>query len=193
MNAYRRDGRWGVNKAGRAGRKPLLSAAQRRQLAKLLLQGPRQLGYKTPLWTCPHVAHLVEREFGVRYHPGHVCKLLMALGWSPQRWAPSGRDRARERNRAEVEFWKKKGWPAVKKNPPGRACNRIGRREWTEPASAPSAHLGATRPDAGAAVLLQLEVALGGRRADGMVFLSTIPWREFHFRAVFLRLALALN
>lgn len=113
VNAYRREGRGGVKKAGRAGRKPLLSAAQRRQLAKLLLKGPQQLGYETPLWTCPRVAHLVEREFGVRYHPGHVWKLLIALGWSPQR--PVGR--ARERNRAEVESWKKKVWPAIKKKP----------------------------------------------------------------------------
>jgi transposase len=113
VNAYRRDGRAGVKKAGRAGRKPLLSAAQRRQLAKLLLKGPEPLGYETRLWTCPRVAHLVEREFGVRYHPGHVWKLLVTLGWSPQR--PVGR--ARERNRAEVEHGKKAVWPATKKKP----------------------------------------------------------------------------
>jgi len=118
VNAYRRDGRAGVKKAGRAGRKPLLSAAQRWQLAKLLLKGPEQLGYETPLWTCPRVAHLIEREFGVGYHPGHVWKLLIALGWSPQR--PAGR--ARERNRAEVEHWKKKVWPAIKKKPAAKGA-----------------------------------------------------------------------
>jgi len=116
VNAYRRHGREGVKKAGRAGRKPLLSAAERRQLAKLLLKGPEPLGYETPLWTCPRVAHLIEREFGVRYHPGHVWKLLIALGWSPQR--PTGQ--ARERNRAAVEHGKKKVRPAIKKKPSGR-------------------------------------------------------------------------
>lgn len=49
---------------------------------------------KPPLWTCPRVAHLIEQEFGVRYHPGHVWKLLIGLGRSPQR--PTGR--ARQRN-----------------------------------------------------------------------------------------------
>jgi len=116
VNAYRRDGRVGVKKAGRAGRRPLLSAAERRQLTKLLLKGPEQLGYETPLWTCPRVAHLIEREFGIRYHPGHVWKLLIALGWSPQR--PVGQ--ARERNRAEVESWKTKVWPSIKKKPAGK-------------------------------------------------------------------------
>jgi transposase len=113
VEAYRRDGRAGVKKAGRAGRKPLLSAGQRRQLGKLLLKGPAQLGYETPLWTCPRVAHLIKREFGVGYHPGHVWKLLIALGCSPQRLA----GRARERNEGAIEHWRKKVWPAIKKKP----------------------------------------------------------------------------
>jgi len=40
-----------------------------------------------------------------------VWKLLIALGWSPQR--PTGQ--ARERNRAAVEHWKRKVWPTIKK------------------------------------------------------------------------------
>jgi transposase len=63
------------------------------------------------------VAHLIEQEFGVRYHQGHVWKLLVRLGWSPQR--PVGQ--ARERNEAQIQHWKKKGWPALKKSAPGRA------------------------------------------------------------------------
>lgn len=85
VSAYRREGPAGVKKAGRAGRKPLLSAAEKRRLSELLLKGPERLGYDTPVWTCPRVAHLIEQEFGVRYHPGHVWKLLIAVGWSPQR------------------------------------------------------------------------------------------------------------
>jgi transposase len=119
VNAYRRDGRVGVKKAGRAGRKPLLSTAEKRQLTKLLLKGPEQLGYETPLWTCPRVAHLIEQELGVRYHPGHVWKLLIALGWTPQR--PTGR--ARERQEAEIMRWKRKVWPAIKKKPVPRAAS----------------------------------------------------------------------
>ena len=42
------------------------------------------------------MAHLIEREFSVSYHPGHVWKLLVSLGWSCQR--PVGR--ALERNEA---------------------------------------------------------------------------------------------
>ncbi len=102
-----------LRKAGRAGRKPRLAAEQRERLVKLLLAGPESLGYETPLWTCPRVAHLIESEFDVRYHEGHVWKLLVWLGWSPQR--PMGR--ARERNEAAIREWRQTRWPAIKKKP----------------------------------------------------------------------------
>ena len=104
--------------AGRAGRKPLLSDEQRKQLTKHLLAGPEKLGYETPLWTCERVAHLIEQEFGVRFHTGHVWKLLRRLGWSPQR--PVGR--ALERNEEAIAEWKKKTWPAIKKKPANRGA-----------------------------------------------------------------------
>jgi transposase len=119
VGQYRTRGQSGLQKAGRAGRKPRLSEKQRQELRKLLLAGPEQLGYETPLWTCPRVAHLIEQQFGVRYHEGHVWKLLVRLGWSPQR--PEGR--ARERNQEQIQHWKKKGWPALKKKPSGKGAS----------------------------------------------------------------------
>ncbi len=115
----RTQGKASLKKAGRAGRKPRLSPKDRQRLQRLLLRGPERLGYETPLWTCPRVADLIEREFGVRYHPGHVWKLLIALGWSPQR--PTGR--ARERNEGQIQHWKKKVWPALKKKPSARGAS----------------------------------------------------------------------
>lgn len=119
VQQYRAQGKSGLRKAGRAGRKPRLSGQQRRRLHTLLLQGPERLGYETPLWTCPRVAHLIEQEFGVRYHEGHVWKILVALGWSPQR--PVGR--ARERNEEQIQHWKQKVWPAIKKKRSGRGAS----------------------------------------------------------------------
>ena len=109
----RERGSAGLHKAGRAGRKPRLGDPERKRLEERLLQGPEQLGYETPLWTCPRVADLIEREFGVRYHPGHVWKVLVGLGWTPQR--PTGK--ARERNEQQIQTWRKKVWPRIKKKP----------------------------------------------------------------------------
>jgi len=79
----------------------------------LLLEGPEKLGYETPLWTCARVAHLIDNEFGVAYHPGHVWKILDDPGWSGQR--PVGR--ARERKEEEIRRWRRVRWPATKKKP----------------------------------------------------------------------------
>src|SRR5271169_7130381 len=44
-------GRAGLKKAGRAGRKPRLSAEQISQIEHGLKRGPQVLGYETSLWT----------------------------------------------------------------------------------------------------------------------------------------------
>ena len=108
---YESGGKQALRKAGRAGRKPLLGVPDHRRLVELLKQGPESLGYQTPLWTCWRVAHLIEKEFGVTYHAGHVWKVLRGLKWSVQR--PKGR--ALERDEAAIEEWKKQRWPALKK------------------------------------------------------------------------------
>ncbi len=113
VGEYRARGAAGLRQAERAGRKPLLDAAQLERLASLLLQGPEAHGFPTPLWSCPRVARLITDEFGVRYHKGHVWKILRALNWSPQR--PVGK--ARERNEEAIRTWKRKTWPAIKKKP----------------------------------------------------------------------------
>ncbi len=115
---YRRRGAAGLRKAGRAGRKPLLSPEQLERLEAMLLAGPEAHGFPTPLWTCPRVARLIADEFGVRYHEGHVWKILRALEWSPQR--PVGK--ARERNEEALRNWRRKTWPAVKKKPENKAA-----------------------------------------------------------------------
>jgi transposase len=115
--ALQEKGEKGLKAAGRAGRLPLLDATQLRRLEKLLLEGAEKLGYETPLWTCPRVADLIEREFGVSYHAGHVWKILRQLNWSPQR--PKGR--ALERNEEAIAEWKRKTWPAIKKKPKKKA------------------------------------------------------------------------
>jgi transposase len=107
-----------LSAAGRAGRKPLLDDQQRERLIARLLEGPERLGYETPLWTCNRVAHLIQEEFGIRYHSGHVWKLLRQLNWSPQR--PAGR--ALERNEEAIDQWKSKTWPNIKKKPQKRAA-----------------------------------------------------------------------
>jgi transposase len=113
VDEFKVGGKDALKKAGRAGRNPELTAADRERLQDLLVKGPEKLGYETPLWTCARVAHLIENEFGVEYHRGHVWKILDELGWSCQR--PVGR--ARERNEEEIRRWRRVRWSAIKKKP----------------------------------------------------------------------------
>lgn len=102
---------------GSAGPKSRLTSEQKQQVVDALLQGPATQGYQTQLWTLPRTADLIESLTGVRYHPGHVWRILGDLGFSCQR----PERRAIERNEEAVRQWKRTKWPNIKKKRSGRA------------------------------------------------------------------------
>src|SRR5437763_11511699 len=51
------------------GPTPRLSDEQLEQLERLLLQGAQQHGWPNQLWTAARVAAVIDRHFGVTYHP----------------------------------------------------------------------------------------------------------------------------
>lgn len=93
------------------GLAPRLSAEQRAQLPTLLAHGAPAYGFIGDVWTAKRVAQVIERTFGVRYHPDHVSRLLRACGWSYQRPIT----RATQRNVAKIASWYQERWPALKK------------------------------------------------------------------------------
>ncbi len=111
------EGRAGLKKAGRAGRRPKLGREDLRKIERGLKRGPEALGYETKLWTARRVADLIVQECGVKFHPVHVWRILGQLGWSCQR--PTGR--ALERDEHAIRRWKQERWPQLKKKPTARA------------------------------------------------------------------------
>jgi transposase len=101
------EGLHGLKKAGRAGRRPRLSAEDLKKIECALKRGPEALGYETGLWTAWRVAQLIEEECRVRYHTSQAWRILRQLGWSCQR--PVGR--AVERDEAKVRRWKQQRGP----------------------------------------------------------------------------------
>jgi len=95
------------------GRPPRLSQQQKAELEEILLTGARAAGFDTELWTLQRVTHMIERHFGVKYHPGHVWHILRTMGWSCQK----PERRARERDEEAIATWRKEEWPRVKKKP----------------------------------------------------------------------------
>ena len=69
----------------RSGRPSDLTPQQHQQLGDILDSGPVAYGLDNGVWTSPMIAWVINEEFDVHYHPGHVRKLLHALGFSVQR------------------------------------------------------------------------------------------------------------
>lgn len=112
FQAYRKRGLKGLRPKPTPGRPPELSCSEKNELKRLLLKGPLDEDYSTNLWTLKRIARLIEENFGVRYHPGHVWHILVEdLHWS---WQKPER-RARERDEEAIEHWKRVTWPRIKK------------------------------------------------------------------------------
>jgi transposase len=92
---------------------PRLSAAQRTQLPALLARGPEHYGFRGQMWTRARVAAVIQREFGVRYHPAHVSRVLRQIGWTRQKPVR----RARQRQETAVQQWREERWPEIKRGP----------------------------------------------------------------------------
>jgi transposase len=93
------------------GAPPRLSEDERAKLPELVAQGAEAHGFGGEVWTCERVAEVIWREFGVRYHPAHVSRLLAKLRLSlqkPQRLAD-------QRDEEAIDNWKEKKWPSLKK------------------------------------------------------------------------------
>jgi transposase len=85
LGLYERHGWEALLEGHRSGRPKALTSAQLSQLDGLIDSGPIAYGFSSGVWTSPMIARVIEEEFAVRYHPGHVRKVLKALGFSVQR------------------------------------------------------------------------------------------------------------
>jgi transposase len=92
---------------------PRLTPEQRARLPELLARGAEAHGFRGEVWTCQRVAEVIRKEFGVRYHPAHVSRLLKASRLSLQKPAR----RADQRDEEAIERWKQERWPSLKKGP----------------------------------------------------------------------------
>src|SRR5262249_32829005 len=87
-----------------------LSTDQLQKLEELLAAGAVKHGWANNLWTPPPVAQVLERHLGVRYNPGHVCRILKtALNWTCQRPQHHHKDR----DDGAIQTWIKETFPRI--------------------------------------------------------------------------------
>jgi len=86
---YNAEGLAGLHDRPRPGSKPRLDEARRAALRQLVLDGPEVEATGVSAWTLAELCREVETRWGVRYHAGHMSKLVRALGLSRQKARPS--------------------------------------------------------------------------------------------------------
>jgi len=99
-----------------------LTAEQKSQLVRLLEQGAEAHGFLGDVWTTKRVAALIQRAFGIRYHPAHMSRLLREIGWSVQKPIR----RATQRDEQVIAQWTTERWPALQAKPKASSARLSG-------------------------------------------------------------------
>lgn len=145
LSNYETHGVDGLLEGFRSGRPPLLTAAQIVELSDIVESGPVAYGLDSGIWTSPMITRVIEEEFGVAFHPGHVRKLLHQIGFSVQR-------PRRVLARADAEKqdrWHRRTFPDLKKKPNAktlRSSSRTKRASARIPHSTPRGARSGARP-----------------------------------------------
>lgn len=84
MKMAREQGEEGLRGKIAGGPPARLTKEQLEQLPRLLEQGAEAHGFAGAVWTTEPVAMLINKQFGVSYHPAHVSRLLQAIKYSVQ-------------------------------------------------------------------------------------------------------------
>jgi len=114
--AWEHGGLEALEPVGPLGRPARLSTEDLERVSGAMLEGPRAHGFDADSWTAPRARKLIERLTSVRYHRGHVWRVLRAMGWTLQR--PT--TRARERDEDAILTWRRAKYPQLKKTPDGK-------------------------------------------------------------------------
>ncbi len=91
------------------GRPSKLTKTQRQQLAEWIKASPQDAGYPSGCWNTPMMQDLIQRHFGVVYHPHYIASLLKNMGFSYQK-ARFVSDHLSEAKRLE---WRQTRWPKI--------------------------------------------------------------------------------
>jgi transposase len=101
----------GLMEGHRSGRPCRLNELQKIILYDIVDSGPIAYGLINGVWTAKLISEIIHNEFNVKYHPGHVWKLLQDFGFtvqSPKRLLAKADDEKRQK-------WIKETYPQIKK------------------------------------------------------------------------------
>jgi len=80
VKAFLLKGPEGLKSSAPPGRPPKLTKSQKRELDKIITQGPVAAGFPGACWRSPMIQHLIYEKFGVFYSVNYICQLLKNMG-----------------------------------------------------------------------------------------------------------------
>ncbi len=110
LTAATAQGEAGLRARPRQGQGRRLSNEQLQRLPSLLERGAEAHGFLGAVWTCRRISLVIEREFGVVYHPGYVSRLMRRLKWTYQTPVL----RSSQRDEVRIARWLAEDWPALR-------------------------------------------------------------------------------
>lgn len=113
LKIYDHQGIDGLMEGKRTGRPSQLTDVQKILLCDIIDSGPIAYGLMTGIWTSKTITEIIEWEFDVTYHHGHVRKLLQDFGFSVQ--TPKRLLAAADAEKRAM--WVSQTYPGIKKKP----------------------------------------------------------------------------
>jgi transposase len=113
LKNYEQHGYEALLEGQRSGRNSELSEKQLIELGDIIDSGPIAYGYTSAIWSSIMIRDIIQNEFSVVYHAGHVRKLLHKMNFSVQK---PKRILARA-NEEQKNKWRRYVYPNIKKKP----------------------------------------------------------------------------
>ena len=85
VHRFEKEGIEGLKDKEGRGRKALLNDQQRREVHKLLNEGPEGYGFNTSTWTGPMLIEWIKNNYGIEYKKAHIYNIIKSLGFTYQK------------------------------------------------------------------------------------------------------------
>ena len=93
------------------GRPSKLTKTQRKQLDRMISQGPQKSGFPGACWRSPMIQWLIYEKFGVEYSVFYIPQLLKSMGFSYQK----AKFVADHKDPEKRQLWLEQKWPEILK------------------------------------------------------------------------------
>ncbi|RZB35625.1 MAG: hypothetical protein SRB2_02922 [Desulfobacteraceae bacterium Eth-SRB2] len=109
LNAFLLKGVQGLKAKKPSGKPSKLTKSQKKELDKIITEGPSKAGFPGACWRSPMIQHLIYERFGVQYSVHYISQLLKNMGFSYQK----AKFVADHKDPEKRKKWLEEKWPEI--------------------------------------------------------------------------------